>query len=384
MRYMLQLFRIFSFILILSFSQQAISAEVMALSDIHFSPFEGCSNSVKACPLVVKLNQAPADQWPNILAQYSPKHLPQNHQATNYALILAMLSQIKEEHPQNLFILGDFLAHRYRTQYRTYSHDHDRAHYEQFVMKTMQFLIHSIQEALPADAAVYPVIGNNDSYGGGGCPYPDYCTIAGGPFLSALKNIWSPSLNQAENEAQFLATFPKAGYYHVVLPHTDDHIIVLNTVLFSEKASGPNTEQAAQEQLNWLRDQLQNIASKKQKAWILFHIPPGVDAYSTTTGFFHGVIHFWKEPYEKQFLALIKEYDQTVALVLSGHTHLDGVLILDMSSVFKIIDSFVPSISPIFGNNPGYKIYRYDPKNFEMTGMTTFYLDIKDPNAKWQ
>ncbi len=40
---------------------------------------------------------------------------------------------------------------------------------------------------------------------------------------------------------------------------------------------------AADAQLAWLRQQLEEARANKQKIWVVGHIPPGVDLYATAT-----------------------------------------------------------------------------------------------------
>ena len=357
--------------------------EMTVLADIHFTPFADCTH--QNCPIAIQLNKAPANQWPQILAEKSSQQLPTNGQETNYALFQSLLMQLQKQHPQNVMILGDFLAHRFRSLYLKYTGDHNNKHYEQFVLKTIQYITGAIQQAIPNDSAIFPVIGNNDSYGGEGCAYTDYCSISNGFFFRNLSAQWAGVLGNDENKSRFLSTFSKAGYYEVVLPNTHHHIIVLNTVLFSTKAQGMNISQAANEQLLWLQHTLENIAKSNERTWIIFHIPPGVDAYSTSKSFFGVMVSFWEKEYTQSFLDLIRQYNGIITGVLSGHVHMDGFLILDSQDpAHKIIDTFVSSISPIFGNNPSYKTYEYSNENFTLHDFVTYFLNLKHKMTEWQ
>lgn len=362
------------------FSTPAVFAEstpapykIMVISDIHFSPYSGCKNSAKVCPVVAKLNQAPASEWSKILENGSPKEFSQPHQATDYTLIKSMFEQIQQQKPDAVFILGDFLAHLYRSQYLLYSQDKNRQNYNEFVKKTFEFLTSSIQNSLPSGKIIVEVIGNNDSYGGPECKYPDYCMISNGAFLTDVAKIWQAPDN-----------FHQGGYYELTLPGTNLHLIILNTVLFSTKALGPNIDKAAQQQLVWLNNQLKTIEDQHQKAWLLFHIPPGIDSYATARSLFQSIVPFWKETYSQAFFELIKQYQSTITGVISGHTHRDGSLVLNDTGNNKITDIFVPSISPIFGNNPGYKIFTFNKNDFKLQQVSTYYLNLTNQNNTWQ
>jgi sphingomyelin phosphodiesterase acid-like 3 len=359
-----------------SIAASAIAEPITLVSDIHFNPFSDCANP-KNCVLITKLNQADAAAWPQILAQYSANTLPANGQPTNYALFHSTLLQIQQQNSHDVLILGDFLGHRYRTQYLKYTHDRNRAHYNRFVINTMKYMTHAVQQVLPADGAVYPVIGNNDSYGGKDCAYTDYCVIVDGSFYKTLADQWASLFNNEANKTRFTESFPHAGYYEVVLPGTQNHILVLNTVLFSTKVQGPNVDRAAQEELEWLQRKLQSIANAGEKTWLIFHIPPGIDAYSTAKNFFGIPVPFWEKRYSQSFSAIIHQYNSVIAGVFSGHTHTNGLLALDIKNPLHLVnDHFISSISPIFGNNPSYSIYTYDTNHFSPDNPTQYLLDL--------
>ncbi len=351
--------------------------QIMVISDIHLDPLADCQNQ-KPCPLAMQLNKSNAGQWPQILAQYNHNVLPLNGENTNYTLFRSLLEQIELQKPQNLFILGDFLAHRFRTKYVQYTQDTNREHFEKFVQNTMQYMATALQQVMPPSGAIYSLIGNHDSYKGKDCAYDDYCVIPDGSFYQVISKQWAPLFRDEVNRNLFMNTFTHNGYYHVLIPRTRDHILVLNTVLFSTKAQGPGLYKNAQEQLQWLQQQLETISKAQEKTWILYHIPPAIDAYSSAKNFFGVVMPFWDQNYVKSFSDIIKKYNTTVTGVLSGHTHMDGFLVLNNNTGNIIVDTFVASISPIFGNNPSYKIYSYKNNNFEIHDFGTYYLNLRD------
>ncbi len=287
-----------------------------------------------------------------------------------------MLAEINQQQPENILILGDFLAHNFQSKYVLYTKDLNKKDYQQFVLKTLQYLTQSIQAVSPANTSIFPVIGNNDSYGGRGCMDADYCSETNGPFFKALTQLWAPLIRDKTNQKQFIATFPIAGYYAINLSN-NNHLLVLNTNLFSDHAQGYRVDAAANAETAWLNKQLAAYQKNQQKTWIAWHIPPGIDAYSTATNFFHKIRSFWKENYNHDVLKLINQYMDTIAGVYSAHLHMDGFLILGADKhKGTLIDSFVPAISPIFGNNPAYKIYEYDSKNLDWCNFSTYYLNL--------
>src|SRR5579871_5438950 len=100
-------------------------ANFLVLADIHFDPFVSCKN-VKPCPLIEKLRQANASEWPKLLAVYDDES-PRYRQDTNYPLLISALSAAKRaanaQQAKFVLVLGDFLGHEYRTYYKKYSAD---------------------------------------------------------------------------------------------------------------------------------------------------------------------------------------------------------------------------------------------------------------------
>ena len=85
-----------------------------------------------------------------------------------------------------------------------------------------------------------------------------------------------------KNRTRFLQTFPYAGYYEITPPGSpDDKILILNSVLFSVKAKGPDIAAAAAQELAWLKQVLSEASANHQRIWLVFHISMGIDVYKT-------------------------------------------------------------------------------------------------------
>ena len=66
----------------------------------------------------------------------------------------------------------------------------------------------------------------------------------------------------------------------------------------------------------------------------------------------------WHEAYHERFLALVDEYRDNLSIIYAGHTHMDEYRLTgsedgDFPGVAVLVN---PSVSPLFGNNPGYRI----------------------------
>src|SRR3990167_6608856 len=116
-------------------------ANFLVLSDIHFDPFIACHN-IAPCPFIQKLRHASSNEWPMLFATYDSSQ-PQYQQDTNYLLLVSTLTAAKkranEKEARFVLVLGDFLGHDFRDNYRKYTQDSSVSGYRSFVKKTLQF-----------------------------------------------------------------------------------------------------------------------------------------------------------------------------------------------------------------------------------------------------
>jgi sphingomyelin phosphodiesterase acid-like 3 len=340
-------------------------------------PFASCKTlSFKSCQIANKLRQAPATDWQSIFEKETNQAPAESPHDTNYALLKISLAQISavnaSEHPRFALVLGDFLAHNFRAQYILATHDRSLTGYQSFVKKTLQFLTSEIHQGLP-DIDVYPALGNNDSYTG------DYNVQPGGSFLRDTAATWAMLITNGDNLRALSATFPIAGFYAVNLPDKQK-LLMLDTVLFSTAIKGQGVAQAAQLELKWLRTQLQVASQQQQSVLLAFHIPGGVNVYMTLLNIFHGVDEFWQHDVSKEFNNILKEYASTIKAILPGHIHMDSFQVVNLNDTHAVPVSYTPSISPIFGNNPGFKVYSYDKATLQLTDYDMYFYPLNEPS----
>jgi sphingomyelin phosphodiesterase acid-like 3 len=116
------------------------------------------------------------------------------------------------------------------------------------------------------------------------------------------------------------------------------------------------------------------------------HIPPGVDAYSSSRGGNCLVTQFWLDRYFSQFLELMQSYGDTVQIALAGHTHMDDFRVLGTSGITSSVAiRITPSISPIFGNNPAFSVLHYSVRTGAVFDIATHCLDLAHGgnNPQW-
>ncbi|MBA3660987.1 MAG: metallophosphoesterase [Gammaproteobacteria bacterium] len=346
----------------------------LTMTDLHFDPFTSCGKQIP-CPLIQKMQATPAQQWATLLTALD-KNPPRYLADSNFNLLHSTFieaSKVAElEQAQFIILLGDYLGHDLRTYYKKYSLDRSLVGYQSFIKKMMTFLTLQLREAFPGKD-IYPVIGNNDSYQG------DYFQEINGSFFRDLANLWGPLIQNQNERGQFNQTFLKGGYY-AINAHGDPRlrIIALNTVLFSSSARGKQVLSAAEEELNWLRNELKHVKTNHQKALILMHIPPGIDVFATLRFRLFTLIEFWQKKNAKAFQALLKENAEDIVGIFAGHLHSDWFQILTFPhSEFEIPLCGNPAVSPIFGNNPAFRSYQYSLDQQQLENYITYYYSIR-------
>lgn len=376
-------FRSFSLIAILFFvlgvaSLARASEQFLSLSDLHFDPFLACQEK-KPCPFIQQLQEAPASEW-SALFSSQDHSLVSYGKDTNYQLFASALrgseKEAKTAHVRFVLVLGDFLAHDYHKKYLEYSNNKTEAGYVQFVKKTLSFLSAEFQKAFP-QTDVYLVVGNNDSF------KDDYSVMPEGDFFKVFSQEAAPLIHTAANRKAFTHDFPHGGYFAVDAPSQPNiRLVFLNSVLFSNKAEGEHLSEAANSELDWLHQELQKATDRKQKVLIAMHIPTGIDVYMTLYTPFT-LVEFWKTAYSKRFLEEIQHASPHILGVFQGHIHADSFQILSGLGQKPLPLTGTPSISPIFGNNPGFKIYSYSPQDPRLLNFVTYYRSLEG-DAIWE
>ena len=333
----------------------------LILTDIHFDPLTGTDPQ-----LIEQLAAAPVEKWPSIFDSSPDQELSPDGADANYALLSSALNAARNSGARYDYILvtGDFLAHNFREKYRAYAHP-DGEGYQDFVIKTMTFVVRAIRQTFPA-TPVYAAFGNNDSV------IDDYAP-QGPPLLEAMEREWRIAAAGPKASKDFLS----AGYYaapHPTIPGLE--FIVLNTAYWSNKFRSASDPDQASAELNWLTAELDRLRQAHQSAAILMHIPPGIDAYdSAKPGRCASPTLFWKKQYMDSFLATVAAHENVVRDGFAGHTHTDDFRVFTDSGGRPFLQIHIaPSISRDHHNNPGFEIGVYDKTNGAMVDYAATYL----------
>src|SRR5271166_4518680 len=375
-------------------AQQAKAAasrdKFLIVSDIHFNPMADPT-------LVPELAAADPGQWEAILQRTQPTAFSPYGQDTNWWLLQSALDQMRKTLPHPAFVMytGDLLAHSFPRTYRNAAHDADPEHYRAFVLKTVEFLALEFRKRFP-DTKVLLTPGNNDEDCG------DYSIAAGGAFLSDTAEL---ARDLAGADAAFTSDWKALGSYNVPHPTVAGvRILSLNSIFFSNKYHATNFSKgcatvesaAASDLFNWLKANLAAAQQAKQKVWLMFHIPPGIDGYATTHNYSaqaqgtgdsanvscNPIVPMWVPTWTQQVDVLLEEFHSTVIASFAGHTHNDDFRLVNAAGVNKSFVMIDPAVSPIYDQNPGFRVVMFDRGGL-LTDQVTYYLtNLKQASSK--
>jgi sphingomyelin phosphodiesterase acid-like 3 len=352
---------------------------IVMLSDIHFDPFH---DPRKVAEL---LGKSPA-QWQAVLTAPDTPTQAADYAAlqktckgkgvdTPYALLASSLAAEHAQQPAPLFVTisGDLMAHQFDCRFATLVPHASAADYSSFAARTVAFVALQLHTTFPG-VPMYFALGNNDS----GCK--DYREDAGSAYLKADANAFA----DAAGAPGILKDFPALGDYKVALPapfqHT--HLLVLQDIFESKRyttCDGKESVDPTKAQIAWLRKELTAARAAHEHVWVMAHIPPGVDAYSTVTKGAKDVApescaYTTPELFlgSELFADALRDFPDVISLVLLGHTHMDEMRLYQGSHQLAIPGKLVPSISPVDGNNPSFTVASVDPAKAMLLDYTVY------------
>ena len=375
------------------------------LSDIHFDPLRDPAKATR-------LNAEPASQWGAILASPATPTADADYAAINkicpikplvdpnYQLFQSALVAIHQQafapgsRARFAVLTGDIVGHQFDCRYKVLFPGSTHAQFLSFVEKTAAYVISTLRAALPG-IPIYITLGNDDT----GC-HDNSLTPDGDEFLAFAAHLIAEGLPAADRPAA-LRDFPH-GYYAASLPAplANTRILVLDDVyeMVSYKScNGQYAPTAQNAQLTWLAAQLDQARAHHQQAWVVAHVPPGVNPYSTFNSQIYGLhldvchgaapISFLFTDELAQLLAI---HADVIRLALFGHSHTDemrlltpalglppltvattisGPVLPDIGSPGVAV-KILPSISPVFAELPSFTLAQIDPHTASLNDYT--------------
>lgn len=364
------------------------SIPAVFLSDIHFEPFWDPAKAPR-------LAAAPVEQWHAILSSPdSPARTAQfaalqkachaKGNDTSYPLLAASFHAMRATAPSPTFITlsGDLMAHAFFCKLQAALPRATDSERRSFAAKTVSFVIAELTAAYPG-VPLYVALGNNDSDCG------DYQLDPNSHFLTTTGNAVAAALPPPDR-AQVEKTFAADGYFSAPLPAPMRHarLLVLDDLFMSTRyatCAGSSDPKPAAAQLAWLRSQLESARQNHEKIWVMAHIPPGINAYSTARKMRDVCGGQPADTFldSSALASTVAEYGDVIKLVLFGHTHMDELRLLEPQSAShpSVPVKMVASISPVDGNNPSFTVAEIDPATAALIDYQVYAAS--DPSASF-
>ncbi len=262
-----------------------LSMPVLMVSDVHFDPFMGMDSNA-----VAELAQAQPADWDKIFAKHFVGQANWGGRFdTSYQLWQTSLKTMKTHAAGVRFVTlsGDLMAHDFDTQFFTACGNGNCGDLATFAEKTIDYVLHEVRTTL--GVPVYAALGNNDS------PCHDYALTPGSDFLHSVGETITKDVPARERQ-QAEIDFSGEGYYSVTLPAPmqNTRLLVVDDIFLASSygpcPSGPQPPAGKPVPLvggpwiPWLEKQLAAVRADKKddaKAWVMGHIPSGVDPYDT-------------------------------------------------------------------------------------------------------
>lgn len=343
----------------------------LLVSDVHFEPFWDLEKTPR-------LAAAPADEWKAILAAPASADQAERFAAlrktcktrgedTNYTLLASSLAAMRAQVAGARFITisGDLISHAFDCKWAAAMPNAKPGEYEAFVVKTLEFVLGEFRAEFRG-VPVYAALGNNDT----GCT--DYELDMNSEFLKAAGKAFTEELPERERKAAE-ESFRARGDFSVALPtpFRNTRLLIVDDIFQSKKyqtCDGKVDSSGAAAQIAWLKGELDKARRDHEKVWVMGHIPPGIDPYSTIRAMKN--ICGGMEP--EMFLSsddlanTLDAYGDVIRLAIFAHTHMDEMRIVDQfplkGKVYPVALKMVPSISPVNGNHPAFTIASVDPE----------------------
>lgn len=255
---------------------------------------------------------------------------------TNQVLFRSALREMQrvDPNPPVVFITGDFLAHGFN--YR-------------LANSTMAQIARDFGRAFPRAQFVI-ALGNEDS----NCA--DYTLTTNSEFLRTAAEIWAPLVNRNGAAPDFKRTFARDGFYVAKLPRHGVRAVVLDDVFWSPRyraACGPRGGDGVADSV---RDLMRALPRDGQgQNWVVMHIPPGIDAFSTThLAHRLAVVPFLNPGPRSELNDVLSDPARHVSLVVAAHIHKFSYRVMNPTTPNPLPMLIVPAVSPIFRNNPSF------------------------------
>jgi hypothetical protein len=306
---------------------------------------------------------------------------------SNENLLKVTLGDVKKKYNDvtAIIISGDQIAHGLSDLDLNKTKEENKILYK----KTFSTIYYHLKQTYP-NATIITAIGNNDFY-----QHYDFMEESSRlEQISFLKSLYFETFDPQYFNSDFNETISNAFYYSQYEPNLNVKFIVLNTVILSLKNQKKSlSDEIAWKQFDFLERELKLAKKGGQSVILIFHIPP----FAYYVG--NKVEFFYFEEYSQKMEKVIYDFKNIIINVFTGHIHTSKVGVRsrlvgnflpqkNVDSRFGFaprsveIDNYFssvsfPSLTPIFSNNPGYSIVKFNPEFLKIEEIEIHHADLK-------
>ena len=197
------------------------------------------------------------------------------------------------------------------------------------IIDNIEVIQGSVEQRFPA-TPIFLVLGNHDFPGSPVGP-------AAVAWYRQVADTWGSRWLEAEAQAEF----SRLGYYSTTPPGVGMRgvrLIALNTELFNhgnDFVVVGETVTEAFAHLEWLNATLADVKAKGQRAYILGHVPIGMEtAYGNDRRVPSVLRPYWMDLFARRYQDILDSFGEaTIAVQLFGHEHVDTFRLLGKKTV---------------------------------------------------
>ncbi|XP_062981798.1 acid sphingomyelinase-like phosphodiesterase 3a [Elgaria multicarinata webbii] len=324
------------------------------ISDLHLDPtYHITTNRTQVCASSKGVNASDPGLFGDFMCD-SP-----------YLLILSALKYMKDSSQQASFMIwtGDSPPHVPADELST-----------KIVIDVIGNVTSTIRSFFP-DLQVFPALGNHDYWP------QDQLPVSVNEVYNAVADFWKPWLTD-----EAISTLRKGGFYTQIFKSSMTtqplRIISLNTVLYYSPNSVTQNMTDPANQFEWLEMVLETAHQNKEKVYVIGHVPVGYLPFVRN-------ITAIREHYNRRLIDIFRKHSSVIAGQFFGHTHRDSIMVLLDENGKPVNSLFVtPAVTPVKSlqekdsNNPGVRLYQYDPLSYNLLDLWQFYLNLTEANMK--
>eukprot|EP00927_Polykrikos_kofoidii_P071829 TRINITY_DN68033_c0_g1_i1.p1 TRINITY_DN68033_c0_g1~~TRINITY_DN68033_c0_g1_i1.p1 ORF type:complete len:534 (-),score=69.42 TRINITY_DN68033_c0_g1_i1:168-1769(-) len=240
------------------------------------------------------------------------------------------------------------------------------------ILDTMEAIRDSVAAQFQ-DVPIYFTLGNHDFNSN---PAGSEATA----WYSKVADVWGDWLDDSARKE-----LGRTGYYSFTPTASPSiRIVGLNTELFNHGndavVAGCCIEEALAH-LQWLDDTLSSCADAKQRAYIIGHVPIGMEtAYLNDRAVPSVVRPYWLDLFARRYQDIIDKYGESVVAVqILGHEHVDTFRLVGKSTVLLS----APSVSSGYPrSNPTLRLWRHDPGSGHVLDYDQYFMDLLKSNSE--